>query len=403
MAGKSSTCDLLIIGGGIAGATLGRAMAQNGARVLIVERETAFRDRIRGEVLMPWGSVEAKALGIYDPLLARCAGEIWHEIFVAAGAFQPPRDYLTSTPNATCVLSFFHPDMQNALLAEAETAGAEIRRGASLQAVHPGEQPAADILVDGVTVRVTARLIVGADGRESKVAAQLKLERKQTPQELFTTGFQLSGDLPIEPALHFFLHGHSGRGGLVIRNQPGNYRAYLFHHKDAVSRRLAGERDYAAAFTHFREIGIPAAWLAAARPHGILATFDGAFRWIDSPVSGNCVLIGDAAGTTDPVWGNGLSHTLRDVRLLRDRLLADPDWTAAAASYAADHDDFYHRLKRAEQFSTTLSFSMGDAAEARRQRASRLMESDPELYPDLTGLGPEARCTDRTISTLLEL
>ena len=135
---------------------------------------------------------------------------------------------------------------------------------------------------------------------------------------------------------------------------------------------MSGERDYAVAFTHFREIGVPADWLAVARPHGILATFDGAFRWFDNPVSGNCVLVGDAAGTTDPVWGNGLSRTLRDVRLLRDRLLNDPDWPAAAHAYAADHDDFYHRLRRAEQLNTTLSFSMGDKAEARRQRASAL-------------------------------
>jgi 2-polyprenyl-6-methoxyphenol hydroxylase-like FAD-dependent oxidoreductase len=40
--------------------------------------------------------------------------------------------------------------------------------------------------------------------------------------------------------------------------------------------------------------------------------FDGAFTWIDHPALGNCALIGDAASTTDPVWGNGLSRSLRD-------------------------------------------------------------------------------------------
>jgi menaquinone-9 beta-reductase len=403
MSAKCSRVDLLIVGGGIAGATLAREMARSGASVLIVEREATFRDRIRGEVVLPWGSVEAKALGIYDLLLATCASETALEIFVAAGEFHPAREYLTSTPHSSCVLSFFRPGMQQALLDEAEKADAQVWRGASLKALRPGVNPEADILVGGAVRHVTAKLIVGADGRESKVAAQLGLARQQTPQELFTTGFQLSGTLPIEPALYFFLHGHSGRGSLLIQNNPGNYRVYLFHHKDALPRRLSGERDYGAAFTHFREIGVPADWLAVAQPHGILATFDGAFRWIDRPISGNCVLIGDAAGTTDPVWGNGLSRTLRDVRLLRDRLLSDSDWTAAAAAYATDHDDFYHRLRRAEQLNTTLSFSMGDAAEARRQRASALMQKYPELYPDISGLGPEARCNDHVIKTLLEL
>jgi menaquinone-9 beta-reductase len=33
-------------------------------------------------------------------------------------------------------------------------------------------------------------------------------------------------------------------------------------------------------------------------------------------------LIGDAAAASDPSWGEGLSLTLRDVRLLRDSLIA---------------------------------------------------------------------------------
>ena len=166
-------------------------------------------------------------------------------------------------------------------------------------------------------------------------------------------------------------------------------------------RRLSGERDYSTVLGHLREVGIPAAWLDAAMPHGILATFDGSFRWIAAPVRGNCVLVGDAAGSTDPVWGNGLSRTLRDVRLLRDRLLNDQNWNAAATAYASDHDDFFHRLRRAEQLNTTLSFSMGDEAEARRTRAFALMERFPELYPDVPGLGPEARCNDHIERTLL--
>jgi hypothetical protein len=44
---------------------------------------------------------------------------------------------------------------------------------------------------------------------------------------------------------------------------------------------------------------------------------------------------------------------------------------------------------------------MGDAAEARRQRAYALMDKHPELNPDVAGLGPEARCNDHVINTLL--
>ena len=95
--------------------------------------------------------------------------------------------------------------------------------------------------------------------------------------------------------------------------------------------------------------------------------------------------------------GNGLSRTLRDVRLLRDRLLEDKDWSRAADVYASMHDDFFHRLRRAERLNAALNFSMGDVAEARRQRAYGLMDKYPELNPDVTGLGPDARCNDHVL------
>jgi len=395
--------DLLIIGGGVAGASLGRSMAMAGAQVLIIEKETKFRDRIRGELLVPWGSVEAKELGIYDILLRSCAREAPRLRFYLAGKAAPPRDYLTSTPKGTCVLSFYHPAMQEVLLSEAAKEGAEVWRGAAMAAVYPGKRPEVDIVVEGKTQRVTARLIVGADGRESQLATLLDFDRERDPPELFTGGLQLAGDLPTDSALYYFLHGISGRGSILIKNKPGTYRIYLMHHKDALPRRLSGERDYKAVLQHFREIGVPGDWLHNVTPHGVFATFDGAHRWIARPVRGNCVLIGDAAGASDPVWGCGLSRTLRDVRLLRDRLLGDPDWGAAAEAYAAEHDDFFHRLRRVEHLNAALHFSMGEAAEARRERSYALMEEHPELNPDVDGLGPEAPCSEQVVNTLLEL
>jgi hypothetical protein len=83
--------------------------------------------------------------------------------------------------------------------------------------------------------------------------------------------------------------------------------------------------------------------------------------------------------------------------------LGDPDWGAAAEAYAADHDDFFHRLRRVERLNAALHFSMGEAAEARRGRSYALMETHPELNPDVDGLGPEVPCSDHVVNTLLEL
>jgi len=46
--------DVIIVGGGIAGSSLGRFLSAEGINVLILEKEKTFRDRIRGEGVWPW-------------------------------------------------------------------------------------------------------------------------------------------------------------------------------------------------------------------------------------------------------------------------------------------------------------------------------------------------------------
>jgi menaquinone-9 beta-reductase len=394
-------CDLLIIGGGLAGSVLGAAMAGVGHRVIIIEKETEFRDRVRGEVLLPWGSLEARRLGVHDFLLETCASKVLCEIFMLGGEMHEPRDYTSTTPEGTSALSFYHPEMQEQLLRRAQVCGAEVRRGTAITAINPGPRPSADIAsAEGKQV-IEARLIVAADGRESQVASLLEFDRERDEPELFTGGLQMTGDLDIEHALYFSLSTPGGLGSILVSNRPGNYRAYLLHHKDALQRRLSGARDYAAVKQQFAAIGWNKDWLAELEPHGTFATFDGAHRWVRHPVRGNCILIGDAAGASDPVWGNGLSRTLRDVRLLRDRLLSDADWRRAANAYAEDHDDFFFRLRRVERLCAKLYFGVGPEAETRRERASALLAKRPELRPDMAGLGPEARCDDESERVLL--
>jgi len=68
----SSSFDVIVIGGGLAGSSLAITLAREGANVLVIERERVFRDRVRGEVMAAWGTVEARLLGLYDLLLERC-------------------------------------------------------------------------------------------------------------------------------------------------------------------------------------------------------------------------------------------------------------------------------------------------------------------------------------------
>jgi 2-polyprenyl-6-methoxyphenol hydroxylase-like FAD-dependent oxidoreductase len=99
---------------------------------------------------------------------------------------------------------------------------------------------------------------------------------------------------------------------------------------------------------------------------------------------------GDAAGASDPTYGCGLAVALRDVRLLRDHLLAEPDWTLAADRYAVAHDRAFSALKCITDWFIEINFSTGPAADAMRARSTPLRAADSSRSPDLHGHGPDA-------------
>jgi 2-polyprenyl-6-methoxyphenol hydroxylase-like FAD-dependent oxidoreductase len=121
--------DLAIIGGGIAGSTLGLVMARQGARVLILEKDRLFRDRVRGETVAPWGSEEARTLGVYDLLRDRCGIEVPYITFWFGGHAGGRRDLCTTTPHGMGSLDFKHAEMQEVLLEAARSEGVEVHRG----------------------------------------------------------------------------------------------------------------------------------------------------------------------------------------------------------------------------------------------------------------------------------
>jgi 2-polyprenyl-6-methoxyphenol hydroxylase-like FAD-dependent oxidoreductase len=105
-------------------------------------------------------------------------------------------------------------------------------------------------------------------------------------------------------------------------------------------------------------------------------------------------LIGDAAATSDPTWGQGMSLTLRDVRVLREQLLATDSWGIACEFYAQEHDRYYRETRTADTWYTDIFLDVGPEADARRMRALPLLAMDLTRIPD-TGIGgPEVRADE---------
>jgi menaquinone-9 beta-reductase len=388
------TYDIITVGGGLGGSTLAKVMAERGARVLVLERERQFRDRVRGEVMVSWGVAEAQALGIYSLMRGTCGHELpW---YVQAVGPEPgvPRDLLATTPQHTPFLAFAHPVMQEVLLQAAADAGADVRRGAHVRHVQPGTVPRVEVEQDGYVEDVRARLIVGADGRASMVRQWADLSVRHDPERL-----QISGVLfeemptPQDNTGYYLINPGLGQSVPLFPLGHGRVRAYLVHTK-AISPRLQG----AAHLPRFVEESVktyaPALWYTGARAVGPLATFDGAEVWVEHPYKNGVALIGDAAATSDPTWGQGLSLTVRDVRVLRDHLLGHEDWDAAGHDYAAEHDRYYRVIHTVDNWLTEVLLAIGPDAEARRAKALPLIAQDATRVPDHYISGPELPLND---------
>jgi len=142
---------------------------------------------------------------------------------------------------------------------------------------------------------------------------------------------------------------------------------------------------------------------AGAESIGPLAEFDGADHWVVSPAKNGVALIGDAAASSDPSWGCGLSLTLLDVEHLSNALCANDDWSTALTCYAKAHDEYYSALHRILGWMTELMWKPGAEAEQRRGRVFPRMMSDPRGFPDAIGLGPFGPSDDRARRLVLGL
>lgn len=385
----NSTYDIITVGGGLGGSALAKAMAEHGAKVLVLERETQFKDRVRGENLAPWGVAETQALGLYDLLRTTCGHAApWFEFSLASERGEP-RDLLATTPQQLPFVTFYHPTMQEMLLQAATDAGAEVRRGASVRDVQPGDKPTVIVEQKGRIDELHARLIVGADGRGSVVRKWAGFPVQQDPEQLVLSGvlFEEMGT-PQEDTIYYIINPDLGQGVPLVPQGGGRVRAYLTQTK-ATGARLQGATDIPRFIAESVRSGAPAEWYAGAKAVGPLATFDGADVWVEHPYKEGVVLLGDAAATSDPAWGQGLALTVRDVRVLRDALLRHTNWDEAGRAYAAAHDSHYGVIHRVEHWLSKMFFATGPEGEAYRAKALPLIAQDPTRVPDHVASGPD--------------
>jgi len=395
--------DAVVVGGGLGGSALADQLARGGRSVLLLEREARFRDRVRGENMLPWGVAAAKRLGLYDDLVAAGGHAAPNWCQYAMGQAAPIRDLRSTTPGGDSMLNIFHPVLQETVIARAVDAGADVKRGATVLGVEcgPGKIPSVAFEHGGQRHVASGRVVVGADGRASQMRSWAGFETRQDPDLLVIAGTLIQGTSVPEGSAFLCI----GPGIATFWAPLGDRksRTYFIYPGVAGRRGLSGKNKVPEFLQLVQAVGIPKEWLEGVESIGPLAEFDGADKWVDSPARNGVALIGDAAASSDPSWGCGLSLTMLDVEALSTALREDDDWDAALTEYARRHDQYSGALHRIHQWMYELVWSAGPEADARRGRVFPRWAQDPTGFPDAVGLGPFGPSDERARRLVLGL
>lgn len=332
--------DVAIAGAGPAGSLLAAKLGKRGLRVVLLEAGTGTKRKVCGEYLCPKG-VELLVSGDFGRVLD---GRVMRGMKL----FSPSGQSVDSRfPHGSIGLATRRDILDPALLDCALGVGVKVRLGTRLEAFsHSGGL----WKIQAAGESFSARMLVGADGRQSLVARKLGVTEPVSHKRV---------------ALHFF--------AATASETPDYGEMHVLRDGSYVGISPTGKRELNVSVVCGAETAKCGGREAAERILSLSALLKSRFLPLDSdvrvsyPISHRVrsvagpgwALVGDAAGFLDPLTGEGIYQALRSSTLLDQCLW--PAFTSerkslsgALANYVLEHKRAFAAKSRMNRLFQTL-------------------------------------------------
>ena len=340
------TFDVAIVGGGPAGASCASFCAQAGLRAVVLEREIFPREKVCGDCLNPACWETLHRLGLGERVRALPHGRLDTVEFIAMGSTTVSVALPTGDHAEIAVKRSLFDQL---LLGRARELGAEICHAATVTALEKNESGIWHLQTADRTF--TARVVVGADGRNSTVARLCNLlPGPQRERVALQTHLPLPPDFGNRVVLQFLKEGYSGQAPVG----EGHLNVCLVSSpRDIEALKVWAMRRFEVLRDHPWRTITP---LTRAPMH---------------PAHGNLLFIGDAARVVEPFTGEGIYYALASGELAAQAitcLVRSRNDKSILPEFAREHAGLYrgrlwiNRLARAAVLSPRIASAFVQAA-----------------------------------------
>lgn len=356
--------DVLVVGGGPAGATAAFLAARSGFRTLLTEKRELPRKKVCGGLITQHCTAEIERIyGMEIPSRVHVDPPALTERVIPPSGrengFHNPRNRIRNVDRSR---------FDSWLVTEAVEAGVELRPSHSLQGLRPdGNGVVAHFRGPQGDVRIGSRYVIGADGVYSPCREALYAQGKQRTISVVQEYYRETG--VFEPSFY-----------LLFRGDISPIYAYVVPKEDQTMIGLGVHRDLGPsadlAFARFRT------WLRQEfgfRGEGFVRREGWSIPFGDVAYGrGRAALIGDAGGFCEPFTGEGIYFGIESAKAAVAALQSvDALGTPFAETYAGSAQSLGMKMEQITSYVLSLT---DEERECRiRVKKERLGQELPEV------------------------